>query len=330
MKFDKWMVTFAVLAGLTAQANSQPINDPAIHGMQALPRVEGCNAPGGLQPITSSAGPNEAQFWCGTPPVCLTLPVGNPGRCHIIQGTRNGGSSGVRNPQDLQCDTSGVNPTEPTKANPGRCPLPPQLQSSLNSIQVLNIQTGQSAQLRVFTLGSDPMMTPTSLTMSCAGPHAGIYPFNQTNLIGIAGTNHSYSPVLIGAAGTTNCTIFAATAAGSLTQTVRLVVTVPAPPPPPPSACPAGGVRYQNGVIDIPGSGGWSQSGPANTWFMLSPGLPSGNAHAATSVVVSGPNVSRRITCRYVCYQSRTVTNPHNPSNCPNTNPRTSWAWIPQ
>lgn len=88
----RWMV-FVSLMGLVGLgvAHGQALNDPAIDGMQVLPRVEGCNIPGGLQPITSSDGPNDAMFWCGLPPYCLTMPVGSPERCHIIPGSRNGG-----------------------------------------------------------------------------------------------------------------------------------------------------------------------------------------------------------------------------------------------
>lgn len=113
-----WLRILSVLfifLQMAAAAHAQPLNDPAIHGMRELPRVVGCDAPGGLHPITSSDGPNDAMFWCGVPPTCLTLPVGNIGRCHIIPGSRRGGLKGVRDPQDLRCDRTRNRPVG------GRC-----------------------------------------------------------------------------------------------------------------------------------------------------------------------------------------------------------------
>lgn len=195
-----------VAAGLAffAQAHAQALNDPAIHGMQVLPRVEGCNVPGGLQPITSSDGPNDAMFWCGAPPYCLTMTVGSPERCHIIPGSRNGGERGVRNPQDLRCDVSGAQPTGPTHAMPGRCPVPA---TPAPTVQVMfnppNPTVNTSVQVRTLTSNA------TSLTWTCSGRWT-----NRNTVRAVGGwisSNHSVS----GSPGTANCTFTAVGPGGS-------------------------------------------------------------------------------------------------------------------
>lgn len=215
------------------QAGAQALNDPAIDGMRVLPRVEGCNVPGGLQPITSSDGPNDAMFWCGPPPYCLTMAVGSPERCHIIPGSRNGGTNGVRNPLDLLCDVANVNPTGPTHATPGRCPVPPTLGATVNNVQVATVSQGANVTLRVNTASAMPLSTPTTLTMACSGANAAVSPFNQTNLIAYAGQDHTFPAVAAGSAGNTACTITATNAAGNATYNVSFnatpTVTTPAP-----------------------------------------------------------------------------------------------------
>lgn len=215
------------------QAGAQALNDPAIDGMRVLPRVEGCNVPGGLQPITSSDGPNDAMFWCGPPPYCLTMAVGSPERCHIIPGSRNGGTNGVRNPLDLLCDVANVNPTGPTHATPGRCPVPPTLGATVNNVQVATVSQGANVTLRVNTASAMPLSTPTALTMACSGANAAVSPFNQTNLIAYAGQDHTFPAVAAGSAGNTACTITATNAAGNATYNVSFnatpTVTTPAP-----------------------------------------------------------------------------------------------------
>lgn len=218
---------------LISQAGAQALNDPAIDGMRVLPRVEGCNVPGGLQPITSSDGPNDAMYWCGPPPYCLTMPVGSPERCHIVPGSRNGGLNGVRNPQDLICDVTNINPTGPTHAFPGRCPVPPTLGATVNGVQAATVSQGANVTLRVNTANTAPLSAPTALTMACSGTNAAISPFNQTNLIAYAGQDHTFPAVAASSAGNTACTITATNAAGSATYNVSFnatpTVTTPAP-----------------------------------------------------------------------------------------------------
>lgn len=215
------------------QVHGQALNDPAIHGMQTLPRAEGCNVPGGLRPITSSDGPNDAMFWCGAPPYCLTMAPGSPERCHIIPGVRQGGLRGVRNPTDLLCDVTNVNPTGPAHAQPGRCPVPPTAGATVNNAQVATVSQGASVTLRVNTANATPLSAPTALTMACSGANAVISPFNQTNLIAYAGRDYSFPAVAAGNAGNTACTITATNTAGSATYNVSFnatpTVSTPAP-----------------------------------------------------------------------------------------------------
>lgn len=226
----KAILVSAALSLLSGFVSAQPLNDPAIHGMKVLPRVEGCNVAGGLQPITSSDGPNDAMFWCGTPPYCLTMPVGNAERCHIIPGSRNGGTNGVRNPQDLMCDVANVNPTGPAHATPGRCPVVPTLGVTVNNAATVAVVRGATVTLRVNTANATPMSAPTTYTMACTGAQAALTPFNQTNLMAYAGLDHTFSPTTTTAVGSTSCTVTATNAAGTATQTVSFAVTAPSPP----------------------------------------------------------------------------------------------------
>lgn len=224
----------ASLLSLTvATGHAQPIYDINKVGMQRLPLVEGCNVPGGLRPITSSDGPSDGMFWCGPPPYCLTMAVGSPERCHIIPGSREGGLKGVRDPQDLLCDVTNVNPTGPTHATPGRCPVPPTLGATVNGVQVATLSQGANVTLRVNTASAAPLSTPTTLTMACSGTNAAISPFNQTNLIAYAGQDYTFPAVAASSAGNTACTITATNAAGSVNYQVSFnataTVSTPAP-----------------------------------------------------------------------------------------------------
>lgn len=201
--------------------------------MKVQPRIDGCTAPGGLFPITSSDGPNDAPFWCGPPPYCLTMPVGNVERCHIIPGSRQGGLKGVRDPVDLLCDVTNVNPTGPTHAQPGRCPVPPTVGATINGTQTTTVSQGANVTLRVNTANPTPLSAPTALTMACSGTNAVISPFNQTNLNAYAGRDYSFPAVAASNAGATSCTITATNAAGSVNYQVSFnatpTVTTPAP-----------------------------------------------------------------------------------------------------
>lgn len=164
-------------------------------------------------------------FWCGPPPFCLTMPVGSPERCHIIPGSRNGGANAVRDPEDLRCDVAGVNPTGPTHATPGRCPVVPTLGATINNEQAATVSQGANVTLRINTASATPLSTPTSLTMACTGTNAGINPFNRTNLDSIAGQDHTYPAVVAVNAGSTSCTITASNAAGTVTYQVSFNAT---------------------------------------------------------------------------------------------------------
>lgn len=227
MKATLAALVMGFLAVVTGAVQAQPLNDPAIHGMQTLPVVEGCNVPGGLRPITSSDGPNDAMFWCGVPPYCLEQVVGSPERCHIIPGSRNGGTTGVRDPLDLRCDLSGVHPTG------GRCPVPPTLSATVNNVQHASLNQGTGVTLRVNTASALPLSTPTVLTMACSGANAGVSPFNQTNLSGIAGQNYTYPVATAANAGATNCTVTATNPAGTANYAISFnaAAVVVSPPP---------------------------------------------------------------------------------------------------
>lgn len=227
----------AIAAGIVASllSLSSQAQDLSRGGstMRVQPLIDGCTAPGGLFPITSSDGPFDAPYWCGAPPYCLTMPVGNIERCHIIPGVRQGGLRGVRDPQDLLCDVANINPTGPTHATPGRCPVPPTLGATVNNVQVATVSQGANVTLRVNTASAAPLSTPTALTMACSGTNAAISPFNQPNLIAYAGQDHTFPAVAAGSAGNTACTITAANAAGSVNYQVSFnataTVSTPAP-----------------------------------------------------------------------------------------------------
>lgn len=214
----------ALLLAVSGHAFAQDLSR-AGSTMQVQPLIDGCTVPGGLQPITSSDGPNDAPFWCGPPPYCLTMVVGSPERCHIVPGSRNGGANGVRNPQDLICDVTNINPTGPTHAFPGRCPVPPTLGATVNGVQAATVSQGANVTLRVNTANATPLSAPTTLTMACSGTNAAISPFNQTNLIAYAGQDHTFPAVAAGSAGNTACTITATNAAGSATYNVSFNAT---------------------------------------------------------------------------------------------------------
>lgn len=247
MKILLRSLAITLVLTLSSQAFSQDLSRTDSK-MKVQPLVDGCTAPGGLVPITSSAGPNDAPFWCGTAPYCLTLPVGNAERCHIIPGSRNGGTNGVRNPQDLMCDVASVNPTGPAHATPGRCPVVPTLGVTVNNAATVAVVRGATVTLRVNTANATPMSAPTTYTMACTGAQAALTPFNQTNLIAYAGLDHTFSPTTTTAAGSTSCTVTATNAAGTTTRTVSFDVTVPNPPSVsasfnPTSPTPGGSVR---------------------------------------------------------------------------------------
>jgi len=229
MKILLRILAIALVLTLSSQAFSQDLSRTDSK-MKVQPLVDGCTAPGGLVPITSSAGPNDAPFWCGTAPYCLTLPVGNAERCHIIPGSRNGGTNGVRNPQDLMCDVANVNPTGPAHATPGRCPVVPTLGVTVNGAASVSVVRGATVTLRVNTANATPMSAPTAYTMACTGAQAALTPFNQTNLMAYAGLDHTFSPTTTTAVGSTSCTVTATNAAGTATQTVSFAVTAPSPP----------------------------------------------------------------------------------------------------
>lgn len=227
MRFKRLLLAVCGVA-VAASALAQPINDPAKQGMKALPMVDGCNVPGGLTPITSSDGPNDAAFWCGAnPPYCLTMPVGSNERCHIIPGSRNGGLKGVRDPDDLICDVVPVQPTG------GHCPVPPTVTATVNGATSVTMSQGASAVLAVDTSASTGLSALTSLTMSCSGANSGLSPFSVTNLSSIAGTNYTYPGVAVSSSGATTCTVtavnVAGTAAATFTFTATPVAATPAP-----------------------------------------------------------------------------------------------------
>lgn len=233
MKNNRFLAALLVAAAgaFTSIVGAQPLNDPAIHGMRNLPMIDGCNAPGGLTPITSSDSPESAMFWCGVAPYCLTMPIGNSERCHIVPGSRNGGTTGVRNPQDLVCDTTSLQPTGPSHATPGRCPIAPTLQVTVNNAATTSVTRGGGVTLRVNTANATPLSAPDSLTMACSGANAGLYPFNQTDLNSYAGQDRNFGATSVTTDGVTNCTVNATNPAGTTTASVSFTVTAPIPAP---------------------------------------------------------------------------------------------------
>lgn len=208
--------------------------DPAKDGMKdlrALKPIEGCNVPGGLQRITDSDEPGvSTMFWCGTPPFCLTdaaIPVGE--RCRVVpysrrepRGDPNGipGANGVRNPEDLRCENTGLQPIN------GRCPMPPELTVAITPDTV---QVGQNTTLAV----NSPHAT--SLTMTCTGANSAFPPYHESNLNAIAGRSHTFGASQAMLAGTTTCQLTASNPRGSITRTASFVAQ-PRPPAPTVSA----------------------------------------------------------------------------------------------
>ena len=208
--------------------------DPSIDGMKSLrdmKPIEGCNIPGGLQRVTSSDEPGKStQFWCGSPPFCLTdaaTPLAE--QCTILPFTRrdprydpNGkpGVNGVRDPDDLVCTNMGLPPIN------GRCPLPPTVSATLNGQQNLTAQVGTTVTLSVRSPGA------SQLRKSCSGANFGFTPFVEDNLDSIAAQTGTVGPGTSMNVGATNCTLTATNPRGSASTTVSYNATaVPTPPP---------------------------------------------------------------------------------------------------
>lgn len=259
--------------------------------MVQQPLIDGCTVPGGLVPITSSSGPNDAPFWCGPPPYCLTMPTGNAERCHIDPGSRERSPTGAtRWPQDLTCDVTGTRPTGPTHALPGRCPVPPPVGATVNNMQNITVTAGQTVQLRVNTTTTNPLAVPTSLVMSCAGPNAGIAPFSYQNFMQYAGREYVAGAVPVTALGNTQCTVTATTAAGQRQHTYSFNVVAAAAPPPtitaafnPTNPVVGGGVAVNVNTTNAT-SASWTCTGLWNGTWQLS--LPAySNTHGGVNSV---------------------------------------------
>ena len=253
-RYAALMVLGLLMSGASAQQNLQGggwTYNPAIDGMQdlrALKPIEGCNEPGGLRRINSTDEPGSSSpFWCGEPPFCLTdaaAPTNE--QCTIVpfsrrdpRGDPNGrpGANGVRDPDDLRCVNTGLQPIA------GRCPMPPQITATLNGQQALTIQEGNQVTLAV----SSPHAT--QLRQSCVGVNTAYTPFNTDNLDTIAGRDGSHGPGTLLNVGNTSCTLTATNVRGSVSTTVVSVVTA-RPVPPPPVTTPPGGVT--GGGTEIP------------------------------------------------------------------------------
>lgn len=209
--------------------------DPSIHGMKdlrALRTIEGCNAPGGLTPITSSDEPGvNAPYWCGPAPFCLTPAAPGVGeKCTPIPYSTRGprysptgtpGANGVRNPDDLRCDNTGLAPIN------SRCPVIPTAAITLNNSTNLTVATGTRVTLRVTTTNAKPEWGGTA-TLNCTGANAGRAPFNMSNLSGYLNvTNASPGNNTLPTAGTMTCTLTVTNWRGTSTATARVTVNNP-------------------------------------------------------------------------------------------------------
>jgi hypothetical protein len=204
--------------------------DPAKDGMKSLRNlkpIEGCLAPGGLQRITHSDEPGmSAFFWCGPPPFCLTEPAISVGeRCLVLQYARreprydpNGmpGVNGVRDPEDLRCENTGLMPIN------GRCPLPPEVSAAINP------ETVQVNANTVLTINSP---NAASLRMSCVGSNSAFPPYSYSNLDQYAGRSITFDPSRAMLTGVTTCSIRATNGRGSRETTVSFNATAAAPRP---------------------------------------------------------------------------------------------------
>ncbi|MDP2323682.1 MAG: hypothetical protein Q8N51_06590, partial [Gammaproteobacteria bacterium] len=104
LRMEKLSAMFLAVAASTAAAQAP---DKAIRfQMPTLPLIEGCNEAGGLRQIQSADEPGGARYWCGVPPVCLTVPSGSfqssSHHCYILPYSR-------RNPRYSSAGQPGVN-----------------------------------------------------------------------------------------------------------------------------------------------------------------------------------------------------------------------------
>lgn len=109
---------FAATMAAAAGAQTAPPPSAGIQVNQRdLPQIDGCMAPGGLVRVTSQSEANDSPFWCGTPPMCLTVLPGafngtsyhcsiNPYSRREPRGNPAGaaGANPVRVPEDLTCE----------------------------------------------------------------------------------------------------------------------------------------------------------------------------------------------------------------------------------
>lgn len=232
--------------------------DPSVHGMldlKAIRPIEGCNLPGGLTKITSSDEPGvSAPFWCGTPPFCLTdSATGVSESCTIMPYARRNprysptgtpGVNSIRNPEDLRCGNTGLQPIN------SRCPIVPTARITFNNSTNLNVNTGASITVRVTTTNAKPEWGG-SATLNCTGANANRSPFNSKN-VALNVNNYSIGSGTVPSAGTLNCTLTVSNWRGTATATAKVTIKAPAPKPP------SGGG----------GSGGGSGSGGTNDTFL--------------------------------------------------------------
>lgn len=231
------VVFLACVAGFVGLSNAQPVPgtpgsgwswDPARQGMvnlRVVKPIEGCLAPGGLQRITDIDEPGSAQFWCGTPPFCLTdAGLTASEQCRFVsycrrdpRGDPNGrpGANPCRDPEDLICVNTGLPPIA------GRCPLPPELTAAITPATVT---VGQNTELTI----NSPHAT--SLSMLCTGANSAFPPYNETNLNAYAGSSQTFAPSQSMLVGTTTCSITASNARGSISGTASFVANaIPRP-----------------------------------------------------------------------------------------------------
>lgn len=218
--------------------------------MPVLPRIEGCNAPGGLVRIESSDEPGSAPYWCGLPPMCLTVASGafngTSYHCDINAYARREprgnpaglpGANGVRDPDDLTCQAGlyaggrpvgGICPPAPTP------PAPPPPSPSIGGSVWFNPASGYDGDAAtLFWTGSGAAAIADVLACTTGYSSAGQPATGGAAVGNLSGGASVTCGVRFWDAGRTM------SADASATMPNSSAGSGSTPPPPPPPSCPA-------------------------------------------------------------------------------------------
>lgn len=218
--------------------------------MPVLPRIEGCNAPGGLVRIESSDEPGSAPYWCGVPPMCLTVASGafngTSFHCDINAYARREprgnpaglpGANGVRDPDDLTCQAGlyaggrpvgGICPPAPTP------PAPPPPSPSIGGSVWFNPASGYDGDAAtLFWTGSGAAAIADVLACTTGYSSAGQPATGGAAVGNLSGGASVTCGVRFWDAGRTMSADASATMPNS-----SAVSGTPSPPPPPPACGP--------------------------------------------------------------------------------------------